>query len=381
MTGLRFLASGMIVIGHIQGKFGLPRFDTIIFGQGVSMFFVLSGFILTYSYPELATARDKWKFFLARFARIWPAYAATALLAIWIYPQPFDAWRWFSNAVLIQAWIPVALYGQSLNGPSWSISTEFAFYLLFPFLIANLRKDWWLKLAGSLALALSLIAFCYVWPIKDYADGDMGVTSAMLLYISPLPRFFEFVLGMCAALGWLRFGRYVRLGEVSGTVLEIVAVTIFFTTSYWAPYALMLLPWMQIGAGPMWFGNAGSSALPAAFLIFVLACQRGRVSRFLGNTVMVFLGETSYSVYLVHVTVVGFMLQSLPGLVALPGPLGLIVYCAVTLGTATAIWLVIERPCRAAIVKWGSLALPAAPRKPSHATIATPLPAAGGPIN
>ena len=49
----------------------------IALGQGVSFFFVLSGFILTFVYPTLDTGREVRGFWLARFARIWPAYMAT----------------------------------------------------------------------------------------------------------------------------------------------------------------------------------------------------------------------------------------------------------------------------------------------------------------
>src|SRR5882762_3313186 len=93
LTTLRFFAAAMIVVHHSRGNFGIPS-DWAVhlpLDQGVSFFFVLSGFILVYVYPRLDTWDARRKFWLARFARIWPAHI-TAFGLLWLVlrePQYF----------------------------------------------------------------------------------------------------------------------------------------------------------------------------------------------------------------------------------------------------------------------------------------------------
>jgi peptidoglycan/LPS O-acetylase OafA/YrhL len=72
LTGLRFLAAAAVVVSHTQGQFDLPPGLGLwvnLGGAGVTFFFVLCGFILTYVYPRLETAGDRGRFLLARVAR------------------------------------------------------------------------------------------------------------------------------------------------------------------------------------------------------------------------------------------------------------------------------------------------------------------------
>ncbi len=88
LTSLRFFAAAKIVVFHSvnafrglgQGKIPFPL------GQGVSFFFVLSGFILTYVYPSLSGSHRIRDFYVARIARIWPAHFVTFLLLLWLIP-------------------------------------------------------------------------------------------------------------------------------------------------------------------------------------------------------------------------------------------------------------------------------------------------------
>ena len=81
LTGLRFFAGIAIVIHHLH-QFGLPAYvlDGWLLNNGVSFFFVLSGFILTYVYPTLETHHAVQRFWIARVARIWPAHMAALVL-------------------------------------------------------------------------------------------------------------------------------------------------------------------------------------------------------------------------------------------------------------------------------------------------------------
>ncbi|HEX6528263.1 MAG TPA: acyltransferase family protein, partial [Burkholderiales bacterium] len=115
LTSLRFFAALMIVFHHADGMFGIGR-SPVNLGQGVSFFFVLSGFILTYVYPSLDAGREVRRFWLARFARIWPAYLATFLLAFALLFLEWDGVTGVAHLAMVQAWLPLSVFYFSYNG-------------------------------------------------------------------------------------------------------------------------------------------------------------------------------------------------------------------------------------------------------------------------
>lgn len=166
LTSLRFFAAAMIVLGHCHGVFENTNRIAEIFAlnQAVSFFFVLSGFILVYVYPALNNSRDRYHFLLARVARIWPAHIASFLLLLILAPMTLrptisDSVPWIilTNIFMVHSWIPLWNYFLSFNGVSWSISTEFFFYLCFPLLIYRWSQTWFRKLFFSFLLVLTMI--------------------------------------------------------------------------------------------------------------------------------------------------------------------------------------------------------------------------------
>jgi peptidoglycan/LPS O-acetylase OafA/YrhL len=182
LTGLRFFACAMILGHHARGSFGLPIFQGWLLEQGVSLFFVLSGFVLVYSYPELPSWHSRRAFLIKRFARLWPAYIVSIAVVAVAFPQLFFTddftWRAITNALMIQTW-PLTM-SQSFNGPSWSISTEFGFYFLFLWLIIDFEHTWWWKLILAFAIAIVSILL-----VNNFGEG-----LAAFLSVSPLARLF-----------------------------------------------------------------------------------------------------------------------------------------------------------------------------------------------
>src|SRR5947209_17256968 len=89
LTGLRFLAAVCILVHHSLGSFGFP--NSFSFGPGlvgaVTFFFVLSGFILAYNHPDVSAPGDWKRFWLARWARIWPAHVAVLIALVACLPR------------------------------------------------------------------------------------------------------------------------------------------------------------------------------------------------------------------------------------------------------------------------------------------------------
>jgi peptidoglycan/LPS O-acetylase OafA/YrhL len=359
LTSLRFFAAALIVVHHSRGGFGLPEHlgEPFNFGQGVAFFFVLSGFILAYVYPSLETFGRR-RFIFVRIARIWPAHVATLILWLLLL-QPANAWDGHSlrilvaNLFMVHAWIPLSEYYFSFNAPSWSISTEFAFYLCFLGLIPNWRGTWAPKLTLVFIVLVGMILFGNAWNVPAWTPTDTtGLTLDGLVYVSPFARLLEFTLGMSTALAWAHLRSRVRFGLLVGTLLEVsllglVAYTMY-QSSHWAYLAGGFGP---IGsAGRVWLVHAGFSCLPFAGLILVMAMELGLLSRLLAFPLLVLLGEISYSVYLIHQILLRYYARHAPALALIPGWIAYLVFWVLTLLAAYVTWTVVERPARRFLV-------------------------------
>jgi peptidoglycan/LPS O-acetylase OafA/YrhL len=216
LTSLRFFAAAAIVAFHIMPMHGIPR--NLALANGVSFFFVLSGFILTYNYRDLSGRLRQ--FYIARFARLWPVHVLTLCLAVLLIPfkgGPFDL---VLNLLLVHAWVPVRETVFSFNGVSWSVSAEVFFYLAFPLLLAV--RSIWLWYVGIVlwtGLAVS---------VANYFSNDNALVFVLQ---NPTVRFLEFATGVVAARLFVR--RPPNWGFKTGTILEIgaVAVVVVFAIS------------------------------------------------------------------------------------------------------------------------------------------------------
>ena len=136
LTALRFFAALMIVIHHSVGLFGVKDIG-VNWGQGVSFFFVLSGFILTYVYPSLETWPQIRRFWKARVARIWPAYLVSFAIGYLLIPYVLVTKIALVKLLMLQSLVPLSTYYFSYNALSWSVSTEAFFISCFHFCYTN----------------------------------------------------------------------------------------------------------------------------------------------------------------------------------------------------------------------------------------------------
>ena len=159
LTGIRFYAALAVFLTHVAITAEMERLSSgyQIFDLGVvgvSFFFVLSGFILTYNYAGIfksgVPASGYKQFIWDRVSKIYPVHFATMLMALPIQilspNKPLD-WRALPiHALLLQCWLPFTktIFYNYLNVPSWSISCEWFFYLLAPVAIfcvlGNIRR-------------------------------------------------------------------------------------------------------------------------------------------------------------------------------------------------------------------------------------------------
>lgn len=299
LTSLRFFAAAMIVILHIQalGLFGITT-TGIAWGQGVSFFYVLSGFILSYVYPNLEERGAIARFWRARVARIWPAHIATFALGFWLLSYQWETGTALANLLMVHAWTPLSKYFFSYNAVSWSVSVEFLFYIAFPFLVGNFSRNWWVKLALSGILVIVLIVISDRWSLPSLGNqwneaATTVVTRQGLLANNPLPRVFEFVFGMCVNLAWRRSRPTHAVWPATARELGVVALCVLSVhltplIAVWQHNSMHGSPGLAV-----WILHSGSM-FAFGLLIFVMAQGRGRLSRVLAHPMLVLLGEISF---------------------------------------------------------------------------------------
>lgn len=361
LTSLRFFAALAIVIHHSKGAFSATAWieSPIPLDYGVSFFFILSGFILTYSHPESTKQLGIRKFYVARFARIWPLHFVTFVLCLLLIPErarltPDSLVITAANLALIQAWIPKAAYFFSYNAVSWSISAEVFFYLCFPFLSRGLARSWHWKLLLVLALGASVLLVASKLNVPPYdAGAPFQVSSTGMSYISPFVRITEFFLGMLTALAYSKVSQAPTVHRFVWTALEIGSLALIPLTVKWSAQAIGFVQSNTTNSLPFaeYIGHAGGT--PAfVVVIFIMAFGRGHISRLLHWRPLVVMGEASFALYLVHQILLGWYYMNIPSLIAIPNSVICALYWTASIAASIVLWRFVETPMRQKIRGW-----------------------------
>ncbi|GAA5086102.1 acyltransferase family protein [Nocardia iowensis] len=302
LTGMRFIAASMVVFTHVmlrltpdryvEGK-GLGMFWQMTGNVGVSFFFILSGFVLTWAVrPGLARSA----FWRKRICKIYPNHLVTALLVVVLMlgsGQAVELKTLIPNLLLIQSWFPDLHITFGINAVSWSLACEVLFYLAFPLLY------FWISRIPVERLWVSAIAVtAAIWSIPVIADLLMSDTpppapgmgySALQYWFTfafPPTRCLEFVLGIMVARIVIS-GRWVKIGFLPTLAVFLV----FGAGALYAPGIYVAAP--------------ATMVIPLALVIPMGAVADLRqTSTFLNGRVMVWLGEVSFALYMVHLLVI-----------------------------------------------------------------------------
>jgi len=341
----------MIVIGHadhVFGSFGLAQ--RLSLSQGVSFFFVLSGFILTYNYRTLSTKKEVSRYLLARIARIWPLHLATAL--IWIalvfhfdrptyFPGITGLIKLISNITLTQSWLPYVTWAISFNGVSWSISNEFYFYLMLPVLVAIPAKYLPGALMTSAIIALGFIITGQLLDLKA-SDSYEGAGLQGILYFNPLVRILEFVSGVCTAVLFRRYSLNPPLmSGVKWLAIELGIIALAVVTLCTVGKSDLL---QKIGPSFNYYMQREGLWPIWCALIFAFASSRGPIQKLLSVKPLVFLGEISFAVYLIHAIILAVAPTHMTAVTL--WKLGYIGFWIVVIVAASLLHIGIEEPCR-----------------------------------
>ncbi len=345
LTSLRAFAAGAIVIFHMGGVGFLPIGTHPELANGVSFFFVLSGFILTYNYPSLKGRVGD--YYLKRIARIWPLHLTTIALIVFLVPS-YATWilrnpdAAIANVLLLQSWTADKAFTSSLNGVSWSISTEMFFYLLFPLLLV-VRRFW------IVVLAVAAITSAGLYWVEANIDRFDNI-HPLVLHFPPL-RLFEFVVGMWAAKIFRdrhSVGASTRSNLLRNGLLEVAAIGLVVASVVALGLIRPQLGAVGLKATALWLTQSGSVMVFAAS-IYVFAIGSGFVSRLLHARFLVLLGEISFATYMLHQIFIKY--ARVTDLESKFGELGVAVAIifASYMGSYV-LWVAIETPARRGIV-------------------------------
>ncbi|MBU8894845.1 acyltransferase [Corallococcus sp. M34] len=310
LTGLRFLAASHVVVFHYLDREGMPGWlvQTLMSGpNSVTLFFVLSGFILAYSYlgAEPNARVPARAFWAARFARVYPVYLVGLLLAAPVFVSKGLQERGLSGASLlelggvgaavaglVQAWVPAAAC--QWNCPGWSLSVEAFFYLVFPFAALPVLRLGPRRLVMALGLSvLAGAALVVAWLAVERtvaAPGGLLSHDAWMVVgaYNPLLRLPHFLLGVF--LGRLYCLRRQRVSASPPWDAALVAVG-----------GLASLGLMAHGWEPTALAFKDVALLPGfACVLWGLAGGTEPLGRALSHRICVRLGEASYALYLLH---------------------------------------------------------------------------------
>ena len=318
LTGLRIIAAALVFLSHVPKPEGFnptaARWMSSGY-NGVTLFFVLSGFVLMLNYPNGVQPR---RYFVARFARIYPLYLLVLAVSVWDrHRLGMSSPGLWQHALGIQAWSPDLQNAMGINGPAWSVIVEQLICAMFALLVIPARKMTTRQATATMAAVVAVLGAVTWWFAANRPD-----MAHQWLYRTPLSRLGDFTVGMMLCLLFVRSSIPTWVGRVlylSG-----------FAVAGW----LMLQPWMYVSA---WSFDAGY-LLPAAAIIVGLAIAP---PRWITTRVMVAAGEASFAFYLIHLRVLDRV-----GATTWPGKAGVFF---LVLAVAFALHHLVERPARDAI--------------------------------
>ncbi len=360
LTGFRGLAALWVFFYHAWGQSGMAfvgfnlgewQMDLTPFfrmgGAGVSIFFVLSGFLLALPFAEWQAGRcDKpatWLYLQHRVLRVFPAYYIQLLILLaYTYhlhgvsglPSLADLLRH-----LFMLFVPPPLGVEPRNGVWWTLPIEFSFYLVLPLLAPLLRWDrLWLLVSLSFASMVlwrhAIVTFLAGSPVPERVIASYQLPGAMDM----------FGIGMLAAVVFVNRIALTRWTDVFANRdrVAILGIGLLTVAIYWLSQQASLY-WAD---NPIFYLWTPALSLAVAGILLAGASGGRLATVLLGNRVMHFIGIVSYSMYLWHFPILvalkeaGFFAGE--GIVRLGS--AILVGLPLTLAAASVSYYLVERP-------------------------------------
>jgi peptidoglycan/LPS O-acetylase OafA/YrhL len=307
LTGVRAVAAYMVFLHHADqnNNLHLPFIMHKIFMEfhtGVTIFFVLSGFLITYRYYDNSVCGRPWlkQYFLNRAARIYPMYIILTLLTFFIYSlqgQSTDPFILFANLSFLKGFFSDLKFSGIAQG--WSLTVEECFYCIAPliFFLYNRKLKLFIMPFILLLSGFLLVAFFN----GDSNNGFMHDNQFMLLYTF-FGRCFEFFTGIYLAFYIKNYTNTVHKRKETKTALGIIVSCLSILAMVFIAVNFKIKFSVNSYAG-LFINNI---ILPIAIAVFFagLITENSFIKKILASATFQLLGKSSYIFYLIHMGVI-----------------------------------------------------------------------------
>ena len=354
LTSFRFIAAMLVIIHHYPGKDELLSANLKLFSgvfqagyQAVTFFFVLSGFVLAYVYSGPREYGGpivrKREFLRARIARILPAYYLAILLSLptFIYAAflskivPIDVFivALVLVPLFLQSWYPPTAF--ALNGPAWSLSVEMVFYVLFHYIVRIGRSMSCKTFVTCAYIIVVLVATArYLW----FSTDEIPFNSFTFNFRAYFPLFHmpQFVFGVALGRSYVFGKRYTK--ETHSAVFIFGCIGIVIMLSFTQKFPMLQNDSFTVALfGCIIYGGAQVNKI-------IESCFK--------NKLLILLGESSYSLYILQIPAILWWNQMTKHVVYFKGsPILEFYFYVAVLPTASILsYLYFETPLRRSIL-------------------------------
>lgn len=312
LEALRCIAFLCIFVSHLG-----YNSISIIGPFGVCVFFILSGFVMTYSSLGNDKIKDvgiveNFKFAVCKIKRLYPLHIATMLLVLpiifwdnYLYPQHLfyikTVIKMFIHVMLLHSWVPTEGVHFAFNGASWYLSVILFLYFMFPWIFKKVRKHTGNKSALVQVAALILIQFLVFVALPAILlpkGANYSKLRTWFSYINPISRLFDFMIG--CNLGYVFFNRksgYEKKKSMCYTLLELCVLgSIVFAFAISGSNLVKMLGAKYVS---IW-------TISASLLVYLYAVNRGHISSISVNRFTLYIAELSSYTFLIHQVVIRY---------------------------------------------------------------------------
>ena len=369
LDAMRFVAALTVMLVHyelIMGHF-------VLYGgastSALSWFFVLSGFILSYTYPTLQGSASYKRYYLHRIIRIFPVYwLAVIVSSLFVsitylnfgeafftevnrpfvlrydLPEPLDVSFWamatFRHLTFTQSLSNIETLNLVFNGPLWSLVLEMYFYLCFPLLLILLRKINTKVRVAFAFVGFYLLQFLLIQINLPDAEQYSLLNLNIPVYTNPLIRGIEFIFGMLVYKAFVLYPYRTNAADmetrwVAATIAVVCYISSVSVAHNYVPYQYS-----------MYFATVPS----VCFLVFALTRMNWHANA-RTTRICAVLGGLSYILYCFHWPLMEMLqfFNVLPD--SLPFPINLTLVVAIVVVGSYSIYRFFETPIRKSLYR------------------------------